>query len=94
MINLKKKDLASILSVKMENSPQEAGLILDQVLGVFEEMLIEGNTIDLYGFGKFEVKEKAERPGINPLTKEKITIAASKSISFKPSKALKNKVNG
>ena len=38
----------------------------------------------------FEVRERAERQGINPRTREPITIAASKSIVFKPGKALKD----
>ena len=42
------------------------------------------------GFGTFEVRERAERQGINPRTREPITIAASKSIVFKPGKALKD----
>ena len=39
-----------------------------------------------------EVKERAARPGVNPRTKEPITIAASKSVVFKPGKALKDAV--
>ena len=44
------------------------------------------------GFGKFEVKQREEREGVNPKTKERITIAASKSPVFKPSKLLKEAV--
>ena len=49
---------------------------------------------DRTGCGKYrdeqEVRERAERQGINPRTREPITIAASKSIVFKPGKALKD----
>ena len=37
-----------------------------------------------------EIRERAERQGINPRTREPITIAASRSIVFKPGKALKD----
>lgn len=48
----------------------------------------------LAGVGTFKVKDRAEKEGINPLTKEKITIAAKKVVAFKPGKALDEKVNG
>ena len=46
--------------------------------------------ITISGFGTFEVRERAERQGINPRTREPITIAASRSIVFKPGKSLKD----
>ena len=52
--------------------------------------LKEGAKVDIAGFGKFEVKERSERTGINPQTKENITIPASKVPSFKASKTLKD----
>jgi DNA-binding protein HU-beta len=47
----------------------------------------------LIGFGTFEVKERAERAGRNPQTGETITIAASKTPTFKAGKNLKDAVN-
>ena len=49
--------------------------------------------MDIFGFGKFEVTERGERDGINPVTMEKIRIKASKNVKFRPSKSLKDKVN-
>ena len=46
--------------------------------------------VTISGFGTFEVRERAERQGINPRTQEPITIAASRSIVFKQGKALKD----
>lgn len=46
------------------------------------------------GLGGFEVKERAARAARNPRTGEEIQIAASKSVSFKPGKALKDEING
>ncbi|MBU6160286.1 MAG: HU family DNA-binding protein [Myxococcales bacterium] len=42
------------------------------------------------GFGTFSVKERAAREGRNPKSKEKIQIAASKSVGFKPAAKLKD----
>ena len=54
--------------------------------------LKDGNKVDITGFGKFEVKTRAAREGINPQTKEKIEIPASKIPGFKASKSLKDEV--
>ena len=62
---------------------------------VFDEMtaaLKAGNSVEIAGFGKFIVKVREARIGINPKTKEKIEIAASKVPAFKAAKALKEDV--
>jgi DNA-binding protein HU-beta len=46
------------------------------------------------GFGTFEVRERAEREGVNPRTREKTRIAASRSVGFKASSSLKSRVSG
>ena len=70
----------------------------EKALGAFENVVIEtlkkGEKIQLVGFGTFEVAERSARTGINPQTKKKIKIAASKAPKFKAGKALKDLVNG
>ena len=51
------------------------------------------DSIQLVGFGTFEVRERAAREGINPRTKEKIEIAATKVPAFKAGRALKDAVS-
>lgn len=46
--------------------------------------------LSLSGFGTFTVRERGERQGRNPRTGEAITIAASKTVGFKPAPALKD----
>ena len=67
-------------------------MAVETVFNVITKALSEGNKVDISGFGKFEVSERAERNGINPSTKETITIAATKTPKFKASKALKEAV--
>ncbi|MFI3284287.1 MAG: HU family DNA-binding protein [Erysipelotrichaceae bacterium] len=91
----------SILTKKVlaENIAEQVGskkAALELVNSVFEQIttsLENGETVDIAGFGKFEVKERAERTGRNPLTNETITIAAKKVPGFKASKTLKDTVN-
>jgi len=66
-------------------------------LQTFETAVIDelsnGGTLELKGFGTFKITERAERQGRNPKTGETIKIPASKSPTFKASKALKDAVN-
>ena len=59
-----------------------------------EDALVAGEKVVLVGFGTFEVKQRAQRKGRNPQTKEELTIPASKAPVFKAGKGLKDKVNG
>ena len=58
------------------------------------EALVQGEKVQLVGFGSFEVKSRAARTGRNPHTKEQIEIPASKVPVFKAGKALKDTVAG
>ena len=55
--------------------------------------MVKGDKVQLIGFGTFETRERGEREGINPLTKEKVKIAACNAPAFKAGKALKEAVN-
>lgn len=91
---MNKKDLVQNI---MMNNPTLTKKSVDEIVNsVFDnivEALSNGETVDVFGFGKFEVTERGERDGINPATKEKIRIKASKNVKFRPSKSLKEKVN-
>ena len=69
----------------------------EKALAAFEEVvttsLQKGEKIQLVGFGTFEVVNRPARTGINPQTKESITIEASNTPKFKPGKALKDAVD-
>ncbi len=74
-------------------SKVDAGRAVDAVVSTVTKTLKSGDSIALVGFGTFEVRNRAERTGRNPKTKEPITIPASKAAAFKPGKALKDAVN-
>ena len=65
---------------------------LDGSLEDVSESLVMGVKVALIGFGTFGVTEKAARTGINPATKQKITIAAKKVVKFKAGAELADKV--
>lgn len=87
-----KKALVESLSTKLDITKKQATEFLDAFLEEVTTALTNGDKVDLSGFGKFEVKERAAREGFNPQTKEKIAVPASKKVAFKPAKALKDSV--
>ena len=67
--------------------------VVDQVFVNVSSSITDEKKFSYPGFGTFEVRERKEREGINPRSKEKITIPASRTVGFRPAKALKEKVN-
>lgn len=88
-----KAELISAVAQKTQLSKKESDKAVAAVLEAITETLKSGEKVSLVGFGTFEVKERAAREGINPRTKEKITISASKLPVFKAGKALKEEVS-
>lgn len=93
MKTINKKDLAKEFADKSGITQKTALQYINDLIELLTDDLREGHTIDLSGFGKFEVKERAARKGINPATKEPVEIPASKTIKFSLKKALKEAVN-
>mgnify|MGYP000000897781 FL=1 len=89
---INKKDLAEKLAEEFGCSKKDATAYVQFVFDTVADTLKDSGTVDVFGFGKFSISERAARTGINPATKEKIEIAASKSVKFKASKALKDAV--
>lgn len=87
-----KADLIGIVAAKAELSKKDSEKAVSAVVDAITEALANGDKVSLVGFGAFEVKTRSARKGINPRTKEEITIAASKLPSFKAGKALKDAV--
>ena len=87
-----KKELAEKLVDKYGYTKKEANEVVTTIFEEIAANLAAGVNTDISGFGKFVVKTRKERIGINPATSEKITIASSKAPAFKPAKALKDSV--
>lgn len=89
---LNKKVLAEKVADLLNTTKKEGAEVVDMIFDEMANTLKDGGKIDISGFGKIEVKEKAAHVGINPATKEKINVAAKKGIKFRPSKPLKELV--
>lgn len=87
-----KKALADAVAESCGCSKKSALETVDLVLDTIVAQVKAGNKVDLAGFGKFEVKTRNARTGINPKTKEKIQVPESKVPAFKAAKAFKESV--
>jgi DNA-binding protein HU-beta len=76
------------------DSKKAAGDAVDAVLDGVADVLAGGGEVNFTGFGKFAVADRAARQGINPRTRERITIAASRVPRFSAGAGLKSKVKG
>lgn len=67
---------------------------LAAICRIISGALVNGDSVAIPDLGKFEVKDRAERKGRNPSTGESVIIPASKAVTFKPAKTLKDAVRG
>ena len=88
-----KSDLIAAVATKVGSSKKDSEKAVNAVIESITEALASGESVQLVGFGTFEVKDRAARKGVNPRTQEEITIEASKLPSFKAGKALKEAVS-
>ena len=89
---MNKADLISAVAEKTGMSKKDSDAAVAAVVDAITESLVNGEKVQLVGFGSFEVKSRAARIGRNPHTKETIKIDATRVPVFKAGKALKDTV--
>ena len=90
---MNKTEFIAAIAEEAGLSKTDAAKAVKAFTDVVVEEMKKGEKIQLVGFGTFEVSKRHERQGINPATKEKITIAAANVPKFKAGAALKNALN-
>lgn len=90
---MNKTDLIEFVIKETELKRKDATAAVDAVFAGIEKALVEGDKVQIIGFGAFERKDQAAREGRNPATGETIQIPESKTVKFSVGKALKDKVN-
>ena len=90
---MNKTELIAAVAEKADLSKKDAEAAITAAVEAITGALIEGEKVQLVGFGSFEVKTRAARVGRNPKTGENIPIPATKIPAFKAGKALKDAVD-
>lgn len=88
-----KTDLIQRVAEKTGLTKKDSDKSLSAVIDAITETLAQGDKVSLVGFGTFEVRNRPARQGINPRTKEPMTIPESRLPAFKAGKALKDAVD-
>ena len=90
---MNKTELVANVAEKAALTKKDAEKAVNAVFASIESALVEGDKVQMIGFGTFEVKDRAARIGRNPHDGSEIQIPASKNPVFKAGKALKDAVN-
>lgn len=90
---MNKSELITSIAEKSGLAKKDAEKALNAFTASVTEALVNGEKVQLVGFGGFEVRDRAERKGRNPKTREEMIIPASKAPVFKAGKTLKESVN-
>jgi DNA-binding protein HU-beta len=91
---LTKQELIDRVAGSTGLSKKDAGEAVEAVFGEITSTLRSGGEISLTGFGKFHVAERGPRQGVNPQTRERITIPGGKVPRFTAGSQLKQAVKG
>lgn len=90
---MNKTELVEKIAAGAAITKVDAKKALEAAVAAMKEALIAGDKVALIGFGTFSVNERPAREGINPSTKQKITIQAKKVVKFKAGAELADALN-
>ena len=87
------KEFINALATRLQENPKTVKQHVEALVDALANLLDEGATLNVQGFGTYEVKKKKERIIVHPITKQRQLVPPKLVIAFKPSPTLKDKVN-
>lgn len=90
---MKKQDLIRELAEDMNMPQGEATTLLEATIDELTRVLAKGDSISFYGFGSFSVTKLEKRKGFNPLLQKWMMLPPKLKAAFKPSDALRERIN-
>ncbi|MFI4937872.1 MAG: integration host factor subunit alpha [Candidatus Berkiellales bacterium] len=91
---LTKAEISESLITSLAINKRDAKEIVEQLFEEIKHALEKGDSVKISGFGKFELRDKKERPGRNPKTGQDVPISARRVVTFKPGQKLKDRTEG
>ena len=91
---LTKAELAELLFDRLGLNKRESKDMVDAFFDLIADRLVNGQDVKISGFGNFQIRTKAARPGRNPRTGELIPIEARRVVTFHASHKLKEAIQG
>ena len=93
-MTITKDSLVEMVHNEIGLNKREAKELIEAFFEQIKKSLEEGNDIKLSGFGNFNLRDKAPRPGRNPKTGEEVMISSRRVVTFKSGLKLKSKLEG
>jgi integration host factor subunit alpha len=87
-----KAQLADLLFEQLGLNKRESKDMVDAFFDLITAQLVAGTDVKISGFGNFQIRTKAPRPGRNPRTGEAIAIEARRVVTFHASHKLKDQI--
>ena len=94
MTTCTKQTIIEKISTKNNQTPSQAKNTVETLLEIMKSTLASGEDVMISGFGKFKVNEKAPRKGRNPATGKDMMLKERRTVTFKCSGGLRDRVNG
>ena len=91
---LTKAQLAELLFDQIGLNKRESKDMIDAFFDLISQRLVDGEDVKISGFGNFQIRTKAPRPGRNPRTGQAIPIQARRVVTFHASHKLKEQIQG
>ena len=89
-----RKKLAEMISEATGHGPYHVTQVVEVVFKEMRKALVEGNRIEIRGFGAFTVKDVKPNPSArNPMTGETIFVPAHRKVHFKPGLLIKEEIH-
>jgi integration host factor subunit alpha len=89
-----KEHIVDAICNEVGYSKSESTKLVESLLEIIKKTLANGDDVLVSGFGKFCVREKKERTGRNPATREDLRLKQRKVVTFTCSQVLRDKING
>jgi len=93
-MTLTKAHIVDAISDQIGYPKNHSSEIVEILLEIIKKTLESGDDVLISGFGKFCVKEKKERKGRNPATGEDMILEPRRTVTFRCSGRLRDKING
>ncbi len=92
---MKRQEFIDYIAEKQNMTKVDAAKSIDVVFDSLKELILDGEEINVRGFGIFGTKERASRKSVDAFSSDKtnmIEVPASRKVFFKPGPILKNAV--
>ena len=89
---MNKSELTAAAAQAAGVQKKDAERLINAAIDIIAQKLSQGESVQLSGFGTFEVRNREARVGRNPVTRKAVEIPATKAPAFKASKGLKDLV--